>query len=171
MHINIGRVTLPLLVAGTLIAPAAVLGTAPAAAASTPTKIPTKYSSCTAVKKVASGGIARTAKDSRRVKGKQKVNSKVYWKYEKWDRNDDGVICGPGEKKSARKDTGHNESYYWEDRCPTGSEVVGVRNIHVPAGWFIVEQGKHYNGWEVVIQNMLTGDEKDAVFTLICHWD
>lgn len=96
-----------------------------------PVKSPTTFSSCAKVKRVSSGGIAESKAAASRVKGKQTVSAKLYRKYRKWDRNKDGVLCGPKDAMAA---------------APRHQSVTGVRTLACPAGMTLTSV--KYDDWE-----------------------
>ena len=68
---------------------------------------------------MSSGGIAESKAAASRVKGKQSVSAKTYRKYARWDRNKDGVICGPNDAKAT---------------TPRHQSITGVRTLACPTG-------------------------------------
>ena len=113
--------TLKAALIGSLLAFPLLAPACPAAAA--PAMTPTvTYTSCAKVKAASSGGIAESKAAARRVKGKQMVSARLYQKYRKWDRNKDGVICGPKDSTSNTITRTGSATVV----CPDGMELVGA---------------------------------------------
>jgi hypothetical protein len=148
------------------------LGTGPAAVAQPEAGMPAAtFTSCKKVNAKYSGGIAESKAAANRVKGRQKVSPTLYRKYRTWDRNRDGVVCGPkGDSKPATTGGGviTSERGFGYTNCPTGSTFVNVWGISVPPGWYVLQQGPRGTGYEVIIANVLTGDKQGARFSMGC---